>query len=375
MPSTPFSACRYSAFFSYAHADDEAWRDWVTDFCDEFEKSLSSFLHGIRIPPVHLSSENGPINGPLNDALRRNLESAFAVVVFVHNNYLASAWCLQEIRHFKTLFGEEGFRERLYIVAMSRPAIETLTRQPSWRELFPYTDEVWMPFFQEGREDRPVNIYADDTRKRRLVVSNDFWDRFIELRDDLAAKIRAAVEAEQQERTYPASVAPAAPPAAEAEADRQLVRVYIEANVEQQRFWEPLGQQIVIGWDQVIAQEHEEPPLRLRPTGLPMDELDARPVLDDADGVVLLWGKKTPDSLAAQIAQVEPKLSGPRFAPGLIAYLMDGPADQPARSTVNYWPVVRFLTRPDGSATLLADDTPQLARFLREVLRHKRAGA
>ena len=66
MPAIPFSQCKYSAFFSYAHADDEAWRDWVTLFSDEFEKGMASFLHGIRLPRVHLSGENGPVNGPLD---------------------------------------------------------------------------------------------------------------------------------------------------------------------------------------------------------------------------------------------------------------------------------------------------------------------
>jgi hypothetical protein len=121
----------------------------------------------------------------------------------------------------------------------------------------------------------------------------------------------------------------------------------------------------VFAWDQVVALEKPEPPLRLRPTGLPMTDILSRPRLDDADGVVLVWGWRTPDSLASQIAQVEPKLSGPHFAPGLIAYLMERPDDQPASDSINNWPVVRFATRSDGSVVVLADDQPRLARFLR----------
>jgi hypothetical protein len=183
-------------------------------------------------------------------------------------------------------------------------------------------------------------------------------------------KIKRNVESDHNVPTYPA--ASAAAPVAVAE-DRHLVRVYIESNAEQQKYWEPLGQQVAGSWEQVVALEHLEPPLYLRPTGLPMSEIDQRPMLDNANGVVLLWGKKTPDSLAAQISQVEPKLSGPNFAPGLVAYLMENATDQPGSTTINNWPVIRFLTRFDGSATVLADDAPALANFLGKVLAHARS--
>ena len=368
MPAIPFSQCKYSAFFSYAHADDEAWRDWVTLFSDEFEKGMASFLHGIRLPRVHLSGENGPVNGPLDGALRSNIEQSFAMIVFVHDNYLQSEWCLQEIRHFKTLFGEEGFRDRLFIVAMSRSAIEALGGRPTWRALFPNNDQVWMRFFQDGAEDEPVNIYAA-TRKARMIVDNDFWDQFKRLRGQLAATIKASVAAEQQTRTYPGTEV-----GESVVIDPRTVHVYIESSPELADFNASMGQQVLATWEQVMALEKEEPPLRLRPTGLPLDSLQDRPALDDANGVILLWSQKTPDSMMAQINLVEPKLSGPHFAPGVIAYLMGDASDQPPAPELNHWPVVRFMTRADGSTTVVADDAPLLARFLRDVLRHKRGG-
>ena len=75
--------------------------------------------------------------------------------------------------------------------------------------------------------------------------------------------------------------------------------------------------------------------------------------------------------VAAQISQVEPKLSGPQFAPGLIAYMMQDRDDMPGATTINNWPVVRFAPR-DDSAIVLADDAPQLSMFLKRVLAHKR---
>ena len=202
MSAHTFSDCRYSAFFSYAHADDTAWRRWVTHFCYEFEMGLGAVLHGVTLPKVHLSGKNGPINGPLNDALRRNIEDSFAMVVFVHDGYLHSQWCLQEIQHFRELFGDEGFRHRLFIVAMSRPAIEDLCRRPSWRELFPAGDQVWMPFFQPDDDERPLDVYAQ-IRRDNAIVSDAFWDKFEPLRRRLRDIIRAALSAEQQAQSFP----------------------------------------------------------------------------------------------------------------------------------------------------------------------------
>jgi hypothetical protein len=356
---------------SYAHDDDRAWNSWISSFGLELDLALVSRLRGIKVPRTHLSSKNGPIQGPLNDALRSNIEGSYAMVLLVHDNYLESEWCLQELKHFRTLSGDEGFRERLYIVAMSEYAINHLISMDSWKELFPSDSQVWMPFFQEEHPDRPIAIYATNARQKQVVVANDFWDRFVNLREDLAAKIKRDVAAERRVPTYPS--AGLTPETRGAVPDDNLVRVYIEANEKQQKYWEPLGQQVVISWDQVVALEGVEPPLYLRPTGLPIEEIDRRPILSDADGVVLMWGKKTPDSLAAQISQVEPKLSGPLFAPGLLAYVMESPTDQPSSPTINNWPVVRFATRGDDSTTVLADDAPLLAKFLRSVLAHKRA--
>jgi len=376
MTVSSFSQCSYSAFLSYAHADDEAWRNWVSDFCYELDHSLEARVSGTRVPRAHLSSKNGPIHGPLNGALRSAIEQSFAMIVFVHDNYLTSEWCLQELRHFKALAGEEGFRDRLYIIALSEQAIEALTARESWRQLFSQGDQVWMKFFKEDASDQPIDIYTTDPRRnRKIVVSTDFWDGFIKIREDLAAKMRRAHQREAAARTYPEPAAAPVPLAASVAAhpdDGQMVRVYIEGNATQEQFWEPLGLQIVASWDQVAAEAQCEPPLLLRPTGLDMNDIDSRPMLDDADGVVLLWARKTPDSVVAQIGLVEPKLSGPNIAPGLVAYLMDSMQDVPVIPTINNWPVVRFLTRADGSATVLASDAPLLANFVREVLQHKR---
>ena len=364
-----FASYKYSVFLSYAHDDDTAWNGWVSSFSAELNLALPARLHGIDVPEAHLSGHNGPIAGPLNEELYRNVEASFAMILFVHDNYLASQWCLHELEYFKTLFGEEGFRDRFFVIALSQTAIQQLTARAQWKSLCPFDDQVWMPFFEKETPDFPMEIYLSHTRGKQVVVANDFWREFLKVREALAKKIRATVENEVRVPAYP-QVAPQR--VAALPDDPLLTRVYIEGNAEQEKYWASLGAQVVASWDQVVAPMQIEPRLYLRPTGLPMSEIDQRPLLDDADGVVLLWGKKTPDSLAAQINKVEPKLSGPHYAPGLVAYLMEGANDTRSAESINNWPVVRFAAMSDGSVAVLAEDAGVLKAFLSNVLDCKR---
>ena len=369
MTDRPFSSYRYSAFISYASDDDDAWNSFVSCFTDELNKALAPRLRGIPVPQAHLSGDDPLVGGRLSDKLRQNVDDSFAMFIFVHDNYLASEWCLHELEYFKSLFGDRGFRERLYLIAMSEDAVKELTGREQWKRICPFDDLLWQRFYRDDDHNRPIEIYASNTRNKRVVVANAFWDSFVDIREDLAKKMRTAAEAKQFAPAYPVAAAERAVALPE---DETLVRVYIEGNTDQEKYWESLGKQVAASWDQVVGALKVEPRLYLRPTGLPMSEIDQRPMLDDADGVVLLWGKKTPDSLAAQIKKVEPKLSGPNYAPGVVAYLMDGRNDAPAASSVGNWNVLRFDAGGDGSMHVLLEDAPALEVFLNSVLVRKR---
>jgi len=366
-----FSDYTYSVFMSYAHADDQAWGYWITNFNIELNLMLPPRLRGIDVPKTHLSGVNGPITGPLNEELYRNVKASFAMILFVHDNYLESEWCLKELAYFKELFGEQGFRDRFFVIALSKRAIMKLTAGAEWQRICPFDHQVWMPFYDEDAPSIPMDIYASNTRDKQVVVANAFWHKFLRVREALADKIMALVESEPRPSAYP-TVVPAAARQLPVPDDELLVRVYIEGNKEQETYWESLGAQVVSSWDQVVAPLQIEPRLYLRPTGLPMTEIDQRPVLDNADGVVLLWGKKTPDSLAAQINKVEPKLSGPHFAPGLIAYIREDPNDTRSTDSIGNWNVVRFAKTPDGGVAVLPEDAATLTAFLNSVLERKR---
>ncbi len=541
----PLKDCKYCAFISYAHADDEAWFNWVSDFRIELDRSLSALLRGLRLPPSHLSSENGPVGGLLSEKLRQAVEDSFAMIIVVHDNYAQSEWCLRELEYFKTLFGEQGLRERLYVLALSESAIVSVCGGTAWQQLLPGGEQVWMPFFYPADRNRPIDIYMGPG-----LVAPAFRDPFIRLRGDLAEKLKvtanapapimartvAAPAALSASALFAASavppaagvlfgfVAPLCEPAARAalvalsaagqpasmllqdavfndfadfdSADQLVlafdtapllmgsialgghlqvqheawlrrgrpadhvhwldlsperaatdplpdplpdpapdpaldpslaplrepgtpaprpgaaayvaslgaqaldvqtltqrlhalrstqapaahaaaapgVRIYIESNHHEPDLWQPLGDQLRAKWDAVCSELSADgaAPLRLRTRGLPLERIDQFPDLDDADGVILLWGRKTSDALVAQINKVENKLSPGRDAPpGIVAYLM--PPQQATEPIPAWgWKVLRFDATDVENIDVLEAERDELKRFLRQVHERRR---
>ena len=505
----PLKDCEYTAFISYAHADDAAWFDWITQFRNELERSLGAMLRGIRLPRFHLSGENGPVAGQLSDELLRRVDASFAMIIVVHDNYAQSEWCLKELEYFKSLFGEEGFRQRLYIVAMSEAAMLQVSGSAAWKQLLPGPDQVWLGFFDPADKNRPLDIYLGPG-----LVAPAFRAPFERLRSDFAAKLKQAASMPPAPPPTPAptpaptpppgggpvaavhvvmgfvppptqaaaaaavqllagqgiaarllaqdsvftdfadfaaadhlvlafddsppmmtALAPgghlelqrdawlkkgkapdrlhwldlrAAPPVSPAEwqgsagfvarlgvatvavaalaerlQPRQAVvatpgthgvRIYIESNRHERTLWEPLGEQIRRQWDELCRSlaPQRVPPLTLRARGLPVDQIDSFPALDDADGVVLLWGRKTSEALVAQINKVENKMSPGRDAPpGIVAYLM--PPQQSQEPVPAWgWQVLRFNAASEDSIDVVGEELEELRRFLKRVFeRHQ----
>ena len=73
LPLPRLSDCDYSAFVSYAHADDTLAFDWVSQFRTELERNLRAYLRGVNVPRLHMSGDNGPIAGALGEQLRQRI--------------------------------------------------------------------------------------------------------------------------------------------------------------------------------------------------------------------------------------------------------------------------------------------------------------
>lgn len=191
-PLVRFRDCDHSVFISYAHADDEVYANWVSDFASELTKDLAAELARVPtgrtvLPPVHLSEDNGPLAGELSDQLKARVARSFAVVVVVGRHYVGSAWCGKELEYFQQAFGAEGLNGRLYILALAQEPIALAAAQPVWRQVFAGRNPVWQSYFEDDAVARPVPVLRDDGK----APTQAFARRFDRLRDDLVAKIKA----------------------------------------------------------------------------------------------------------------------------------------------------------------------------------------
>lgn len=499
MALKPLSECEFTAFISYAHADDVYSLDWISQFCTEFERQLRSGMRSTPLPGMHLSARDGPVRGFLGDELKQRIAASYAMIIVVHDNYVLSDWCREELVNFKALFGEEGFRERLYVVALSKKAIDEVTTSPRWRELVPDRSLLWFPFFDDATNDRPIPVYMAPG-----TLSTQFTGPFVRLRDDFVGRLKraaaprpasawaapaaapvatalpvagemvfgftspertavvAAVATSLQalgvatrtieqsamaggftefanatslvlafddappmmdfypgghlamqrdgwvKRGKPASaivwldlrdkpdapaagaaafvaslgVAPVTPAALRSRfapqpvlvggpGDADGVHIYIESNRNERNLWESLGEQLREQWDALFPHLAPErvPPLILRARGLPIEQINILPPLVDADGVVLLWGKKTPETLGDQIDKVERKLlRGNAGVPCITAYLTPPQTDDNMTSYI--WSLLRIGVRDEDSVDIVEPD--DLTRFLKKVLERRR---
>jgi len=369
LPAKSISECKYSVFISYATLDDDSSNAWVSCFKDELIKALPGRVRRKEYTKCEsfFSRDDPLVSGKLSDGLIQGIGDSFAMFIFVHENYVESSWCMKELEYFKMILGDGGFRERLYVIAMSETAIQKLTNKAEWKTLCPFSDQVWIKFYNDDNSNEPIEIYNAQVEKR-AVATKLFWNQFVPILTDLAEKIGESAADEVNQNSYPIVTDNRTLPSVE---EQLLVRVYVEANPGEEKYSETLGVEIVAVWDKLVIQESIDPILYLRPTGLPMREIDARPVLDDANGVVLLWSRKTPEAVAAQIRKVEPKLTGPRPAPGLIAYVVeDSEVNLSPRSIAN-WTVIRFQTNSEDNLKVVYEDIPILKEFLMNVLANK----
>ena len=93
-------------------------------------------------------------------------------------------------------------------------------------------------------------------------------------------------------------------------------------------------------------------------------------LLVDADGVVLLWGNKTEDSLRAQIKKVEGKW--PRDPPPrIVAYLIPQQPDPGGKVEARLWSVLRFQDADSPRIDIEPSEAERLHRFLDQILQRR----
>ncbi len=199
----PLTECRYSAFISYAHADDRATDGWISQFSEQLRMRLQNRLGRIgvkQLQDMHLSGRNGPVMGSLPDALLCNVRDSYAMIIVVFNAYTKSDWCLQELEYFRNCFGADGLRQRLYVLALSSSAMDDIVARPDWARLT-LPNQLWIPFYRDEDTDEPVRLRLDHGG-----LSQRFDGQLIKLLD-------AFEDAVRQDLTQPAPRSAPPPPA------------------------------------------------------------------------------------------------------------------------------------------------------------------
>ena len=154
---------------------------------------------------------------------------------------------------------------------------------------------------------------------------------------------------------------------------RSKIKVYIERNPNERTLWKIIGRRIEQLWKE-LSRTEGGPPLDVTARSLDIEKLDPHQPVDNADGVVLLFGaNKHPTSLRAQIDRVERSVrtSGePVPFPGFVAVLVPphGAAEQ---FPEHDWDYYRFRVGteppPPWIRELRPQDTEDVKAFLREI--------
>lgn len=224
----------------------------------------------------------------------------------------------------------------------------------TWRRLGKTDDQVYLLDLSEVPTDDP----AEPEHTRWLV----------------GLPLKKLRPAELLLELFPPPLQPVQLSAGAAPAASRKVKLFIESNRHEPSQWKPLGEQIGRRWQQLLKERGVSVPLEMRSTGMNIDKLTLFN-LNDADGLVLLWGQKEEQSLVSQINLVEDQVS--ERAPGIVAYLSPPQPRSAGAQPAMGWQVLRFSGgTPPTDLVPDDDDEPELTRFLTEMLdrtsrRHK----
>ena len=355
-PLPAYSDCEFTAYVSFTTDDSLRWPNWVEQFTGELDRGLRTSMRGVRLRSMYSSGEARAEQGSVVEDLIGRVTKAFALIVVAGDNWVYSTWCQRELQAFLTAYGAAAM-ERIQIVALTQWAAEQVRAWSGWQAAGAEAP-VCLPFFDADQPDRPVEVYTNPG-----LVAKAFLEPFLRLRSNLAESLQASVlttPKSSADLPLPSTNTPLTPAPLTAS-------IYIESNRHERDAWESLGEALQRRWATVVNKS-DSAPVRLRVRGLPFDRASDMPVLDDAVGVLLLWGRKEASSLLAQVDQVEARMSGQRPCPGLIAHLSPPRPAAHEPFPAHGWRVLRFVASSDDEFDVVSDDAPGLDRYLRQVL-------
>ncbi len=157
--------------------------------------------------------------------------------------------------------------------------------------------------------------------------------------------------------------------------DALAVHVLIESNPEERDEWQRLTPRIKSIWDKLVGGSSAKPALDLRFGELRIDGNTDAADIANADAVLLLWGKKPPESVTAAVTTQGKRVT--RFdgrSLGLVARLLPPLVDDPTAHSIGGWSVISFAPNPGAAGTEFVEvpeDSDSLEGFLSRVLRRR----
>jgi hypothetical protein len=167
-----------SAFFSYAGDDYDQFSDWIEIFRQMAQRQLSARLRSVmKLETIESYRSNGAVSGDLQTVLEKKIAASSVMVIFVHDNYLRSDVCRQELQLFCGRFDATGPGERLFVICMSEKARDKLLAMPHWTATFDTSHPIYMDFFERDHVTRPVPTHqsaVDGTMLPGKAFMNQF---------------------------------------------------------------------------------------------------------------------------------------------------------------------------------------------------------
>ncbi len=149
------SAMEHDVFVSYAHVDDAPYpgadRGWVSQLVHDLGLALARTLGRLDASSIWFDNQNLRGNHALQGHIPDQVKSSELFLAVLSAGYLASEWCLTELRSFLETHLEKG-SGRLFIV-----------------ELEPFSDQAERPV--ELRDTRGYHFwYIDESKRPRTLA-------------------------------------------------------------------------------------------------------------------------------------------------------------------------------------------------------------
>lgn len=170
---------KYHCFISYCTADEGLGTDpqsqWVTSLQSTLRTKVKSQLPSMGDGNfnIHFQGLKPLVAGDLEANLRKAIEQSQVLIVVAGKNYAKSDICGLEIKHFIESNPNNTWRDRIFILCMTKSGRETLLQK--YEELQGLT---YLDFYTDSDTSTPIPPTTEEYGKKILWVASKLSDIF-----------------------------------------------------------------------------------------------------------------------------------------------------------------------------------------------------